>query len=156
MTDWKEGYIEEYLTLERKKKLIKKEMAKNVVISILKSQLEDVVQKLEIEEAPYKTRMDDCDLRRNYLRITLAERWDLEAASFKCDTGSATIRTTRSLEIDNKARLIDILQDIGKLKVCIKSWDLTYLRKLTDADLFESGVVHYNKKRSVVIGDVKK
>ena len=153
----KEELIRAYHNIEQEKKWVKEKMDKNPSLSKLRLLLEDTKHQLDVEEWGYKEDIAIYDKRLQVIKEDLMAGWDIAGKSFKCGAGSATIRTTRSLEIDNKAKLIGILQEIGKLEVCIKSWDLTYLRKLADADLFEGfGVMHYNEKKSVVIGDVKK
>ena len=156
MTDWKEERIETYRTIEQEKELVKEKMDKDPSLSKLQVQLEDIKHHINVEERGYKEDIETYDKRLQVIKEDLVARWDTSDKSFKCDTGSATIRTTRSLKVDNEVRLIDILQRLGTLWSCIKTWDLTYLRKLADADLLDEYVVHYDEKKNVVISAAKK
>jgi len=155
--EMKEEYIEGYLAFEQKKKEIEEEMAKDVVISVLKSQMEDIHKKLEFEESEYLEGIQLCDAAMSARKERLIDLWgDMSNKTFKCAVGRATMRITRSLKIDNTEGLITILEKTGKLAKCIKSWDLSYLRKLADAGLFdEEKITHYDEKRSIMISGTK-
>lgn len=159
MVDWKEGMIEAYHSLEREKERVEYNMVNNLTLSKFRLEIKDIESEIEIKEGPYKVVIVELNAQMQKIREDLIERWDSEDKSFKCGAGSATIRTTRALKIDNKEMLISILQHIGKLTQCIKGWDLTYLRKLADAGLFdadvgETNIVHYDEKKNVVISAI--
>ena len=163
MPDWKEEAIVQYNNLEREKVLRADEMGANqsllklrAHLSKLQLELADVQQQILSQEGEYSKDIAVCNKQMLAIKEELANSWDIDIKVFDCDAGSATIRTTRSLKIDNKEGLISILHKIGKLTTSIKSWDLTLLRKLTDADLLDKEVVHYDEKRNVIIGDEKK
>ena len=156
MPDWKEEAIVQYRNLELKKQLVEGAMGKDLSISKLRTEIKEGEQQLEGEEMIYKADISACDAKMLAIKEELVTRWDTDAKSFNCDAGSVTMRTTRSLKIDNKEELINILQVIGKLTLSIKSWDLTLLRKLVDAELLDETVAHFVEKRNVVIGDEKK
>ncbi len=160
MADWKEEGIAAYHSLELKKEILEGSMALNPYLSNLKSQIEEIEIEVQEGEKNYRAEINECNLKMQIIRDNLIERWDIEGKSYKCDEGSAIIRTTRALKVNDKEKLISTLQQIGKLTQCIKSWDLTYLRKLADADLLdadvgETNIVHYDEKKNVVISNVK-
>jgi len=96
------------------------------------------------------------ETKMSHLKEALEERWDSQGKTFKCDTGTATIRTTRSLEIKNKVALIALLQKLDKLSDCIKGWDLLYLRKLADVGLIEPTIAEYKEQKNAIIGGITK
>jgi uncharacterized tellurite resistance protein B-like protein len=160
MTDWKEGVLREYHILERGRQMVAEKMAKNPSLSKLRLQIKEAQQQLAEQEQEYREDISNCNFETQKIKDDLIERWDIEGKSFECDEGGITIRTTRSLKIDNKERLISTLQQIGKLTQCIKGWDLTYLRKLADVSLLdvdegETNIVHFDEKRNVVISAAK-
>ena len=158
MADWKEEAIKEYHILERGKQMVEEEMIKNPAISKLRFQIKDAQQELTEREREYKEDVHNCDLEMQTIRDDLVKRWDIEGKSFKCDKGSATLRTTRALKVKDKVKLISSLLRIGKLTQCIKGWDLAYLRKLADADIFNvttGDIIYYDEKRNIVISTVK-
>jgi hypothetical protein len=140
--------------------MVEEAMTKNTSLSKLRLQIEEAQQQLAELEQDYREDIRNCDWEMQKIKDDLIERWDIEEKSFECAEGGIKIRTTRSLKIDNKERLISTLQQIGKLTQCIKGWDLTYLRKLADVSLLdvdkgEMNIVHYDEKRNVVISAAK-
>ena len=160
MVDWKEEIINEYHALENRKQITIEVMEKKVSISNLRSQIEDAKRQLLEQEREYREDIRACEYEMAKIREDLMERWDIEGKSFKCDKGSATIRTTKSLIItDNGAlidRLTDILDDSGRACDCIRTFDLSAIRKYMDVDLIACDIAHYDEKRNVVISAVKK
>ena len=150
-------YIEGYLAFEQRKKEIEEEMAKDPAIVELKAKLKAVTHEIEQKESKYKVGIQLCDAEMSARKEILIDMWgDSSDKTFKCAVGSATMRITRSLKIDNTEKLINILEKIGKLAKSIRSWDLAYLRKLADAGLFnELEVTHYDEKRSIMIRGAK-
>jgi len=155
--EMKEGYIEGYLAFEQKRKDIVEEMAKDPIIAEVKAKLRDITLELEQKESEYLESIRLCDVSMLARKEGLIDIWgDISNKTFKCAVGRATMRITRSLKIDNTEKLISILEKIGKLTKSIKSWDLTYLRKLADAGLFdEEKITHYDEKRSIIINGAK-
>jgi len=156
-TEIKEEYIEGYLAFEQRKKEIEEEMAKDPAIVELKAKLKAVTHEIEQKESKYKVGIQLCDTEMSARKEILIDMWeDISNKTFKCAVGSATMRITRSLKIDNTEKLINILEKIGKRAKSIRSWDLTYLRKFADAGLFdELEITHYDEKRSVIIKGAK-
>ena len=151
MTDWKEERIGEYCTLSTDIAKLEQSIREDIEIHVKRITEIAQTRNLDIEEAKR---------RQGVIKGHLVEHWDIEDKTFKCNAGSATLRTTRSLKIDNKEKLISILQQIGKLAQTITGWDLTYLRKLADAGLFDvdvggTNIMHYDEKKNVIIRDVK-
>jgi hypothetical protein len=156
MIDWKEEVISEYISYQNGLLYVTQKRSEDPILKELKEEKEAIERKLNEAYKPYEVEIADYLLHIEEMKQKLITRWDIKDKTFKCDTGSATIRTTRSLKVDNQELLIGILQHFGKLAQCIKSWDLSYLRKLADADLFEGAdVIHYDEKKNVVISGVK-
>jgi ASC-1-like (ASCH) protein len=155
MSDWKEEIIGDYLAIEREKKLMQEEMAKDPAISKFKSGIEDIERQLQVHERIYTEKIHNYETQMQYLKEELVERWDSDDKSFKCEAGSVTMKTTQSLNIKDKKGLISKLQQLDKLTECIKGWDIRYLRKLVNVGLFDDSIVSYDEKRNVVIAGTK-
>lgn len=155
MSNWKEINIEDYLVAEHKKKLIQEQMINNPDIQKYKSQIEDSEQQLQMHESVYKERIHNLETYMQYLKNDLVERWDSNDKSFKYEAGSVTMKTTRTLNVNDKKALISKLQQLGKLPECIKGWDIRYLRKLADVGFLDDSIVSYDEKRNVVITGTK-
>jgi hypothetical protein len=160
MTDWKAVKIGVYLALKHEKRLVEEEMRSDPSFLQLKKEIEKLEDQQEIQISGYKRELVDYDSQMQSIRDELVEDWNIDTKTFKCDVGSATLRTTRSLKIDNEEKIISILQQIGKLTQSIIGCDLTHLRKLADAGLFDvdeggTNIIHYDEKRNVIIRDVK-
>jgi hypothetical protein len=130
MTDWKAVKIGVYLALEHEKRLVEEEMRNNPSVLQLKKEIEKLEDQQEMQVSGYKRELVDYDTQMRSIRDELVEGWDIEGESFKCDAGSATIRTTRALQA---------LADAG----------------LFDVDEEGTNIVHYDEKRNVIIHDVK-
>lgn len=160
MTDWKEGVMREYHILERGKQMVEEEMAKNPSLSKLRTQIKNIQRELTEREEEYKVDINNCDFEMQKIRDDLIGRWDIEGKSFKCDEGSVTIKTTKSLVVTNNSGLIQrltvISEDVTKACDCIRSFNLSAIRKYMDADLIDERIAHYDEKRNVIISSVKK
>ena len=159
MSDWKQVHLERYLSLEREKRLMDVEMATDPAISKLHSEIETSKELLNSFESGYKAKIHDCETQMQTLKDQLKEDWDIEDKTFKCQKGSVTLKTTKSLIVTSKSGLIQrltaIFEDATKACDCIRSFDLSAIRKYMDAELIDEKIAHYNKKQSVVITEAK-
>lgn len=159
MTDWKEEVIYNYCTLSTTIATYEESIQDDIRIRALVEEEDKILKEINKITESRNHAIEEAKRERDVITMELKEKWDIDGKSFKCSAGSATMRTTRALKIDNKEMLISILQHIGKLTQCIKGWDLTYLRKLADAGLFDvehNLVAHYDEKRNVIISAAKK
>jgi hypothetical protein len=160
MPDWKEEVIAEYISYQKGLTYVKRERSEDPILKELQEEKEILRRKTNEAYKPYEVEIAGYLQHIEELQQKLLTCWDTSDKTFKCKVGSATIRTTRSLKVDDKETLISTLQRIGKLTQCITGWDLAYLRKLADAGMFdvdwgEPTSVHYDEKMSVVIRGVK-
>lgn len=155
MPDWKQVNIELYLSLEREKRLVDFAMVRDPAISKLYAEIETNKEQLNALESGYKSKIHDYELKMQNLKDQLKQDWDIEDKTFKCQTGSITMKTTKSLIVANKSGLIQrltaIFEDATKACDCIRTFDLSAIRKYMDADLIDEKIAYYNKKQSVVI-----
>jgi len=85
------------------------------------------------------------------IKDTIAKRWTLGTAEYKSPTGSITMRTTKSLIITSKEKVVEVLRNNGKVSEGIKAFQLTFLRKLKDVGILPDDAAYYSLKQSVVI-----
>ena len=159
MSDWKQVHLERYLSLEREKRLMDVEMATDPAISKLHSEIETSKELLNSFESGYKTKIHDYEIKMEDLKERIKQNWDIEDKTFKCPVGNATLKTTKSLIVISKSGLIQrltaILEDATKACDCIRTFDLSIIRKYMDADLIDEKIAHYTKKQSVIITEAK-
>lgn len=149
--DWKEKRIAEYAKLEKK---ITHE--RNTLLSdseINKLALErDKLDKLIIEKGKqYILNIDAAQQQQAGIKLELAEKWDIEDKTFECAIGTATLRTTKSLHIRSKAKLVAFLELNKKLTEFIKSFEITKLRKIKDAGILEDEIATWDEEKNVAI-----
>lgn len=149
--DWKEERIAEYARLGQQINIV----THNLVTDSVRNRLIKEEQKLAVErkqlEENYLKNIRAAQEQQAGIKLELAEKWDIEEKSFECASGTATLRTTKSLKIQNKEKLIDFLVLNKKLVDFIKSFEITKLRKIKDADLLGDEIASYDEKKSVAI-----
>ena len=143
-TDWKELRIKEYAKLEKDVATIKHEN------KLIQQRLElDAV--IKFAEEPYFKNIEAAQQQQAGIKLELAEKWDTEDKTFKCNAGTATLRTTKSLRIKSKEKLVNFLTTINKLPDFIKGFETAKLRKIKDAGLLGDEIVSYDEKKSIAI-----
>jgi hypothetical protein len=154
VSNWKDQAISEHIALQRRKKTIERERGEDEDILNAALLMKKAVEKITELELPYNNTLLEIDTLIEKLEERFTEGWDVPEKTYKCDTGEATLRTTKALKINNKESLITLLSDIGKLSECIRSWNLSYLRKLKDVDLIDDTIAHYDENQNVIVKGV--
>lgn len=149
--DWKEVRIAEYARLEARKHAWEKNIGETTFLKNLRTELENARIKLDEAETPYNEKLDAITQQQAGIKLELAENWDIEEKTFKCNVGTATLKTTRSLHIRSKEKLVEFLALNKKLVEFIKSFETGKLRKLKDAGMIEEDVVTWDEKRGIAI-----
>lgn len=160
MVDWKETAIENYCTLNTTIIKYTQSIQDDTRIRALREEEDKILKEINKITESRNHAIEEAKRKQDVITMELKEKWDIDGKTFKSDMGIATLRTTRSLEVDNKEMLISILQKIGKLTQCIKTWDLTYLRKLADVGMFKidvggANIVYYDERKNVIISGIK-
>ena len=156
MTDWKEEAIKGYISLEVQKQVVELTRAEDKPLKNARLAMETAVAQFSALEESYNTKIEELNTEIGGLHTILQKDWDIEDKTYECDAGSATIRTTKALHITDKKHLMETLLDLGKLPECIRSWNLSYLRKLKDIDLIPEDQAYYEEHQNVVIKETKK
>ena len=159
MSDWKQVHLERYLSLKHEKIALDMAMAVDPSISKWNAEINTANEMITALESGYKAKIQEYEAQMQDLKDQLKEDWDIEDKTFKCTTGSVTLKTTKSLIVTSKSGLIQrltaILEDATKACDCIRSFDLSAIRKYMDADLIDEKIAHYTKKQSVIITEAK-
>ena len=157
--DWKEVDIISYLELEEEKTAAEREMVNNPAIAKLQEKRNAITEEMNVREFGYRANIHNCESAMHSIKEKLIKEWDIEDKTFKCDVGTATVRTTKSLIVTDNFGLIDRLTEILGSGVraceCIRTFELSTIRKYMDADLFAKDIAHYDEKKNVIIRDVK-
>ena len=151
MTNWKEELITEYIKLQKKRVVIEQERAEDQEIKNVELTMKKVGDALNMLEQPYSTKLLNITSAIETIHETLINGWDIADKTCDYEIGSATIRTTKSLKVIDKKGLIQTLVGLGKLPEAIRSWNLSYLRKLKDVELIADTVAAYEEHQNVVI-----
>jgi ActR/RegA family two-component response regulator len=155
MTAWKEVLINDYLALRLIVAKYEQSIQYDTRIMALVEEEDKILKEInEIAESRNHA-IEEARRKQDGITMQLKEKWDIEDKTFECNGGIATIRTTKSLIIADKKRLVTVLLDIGKLPEAIRSWNLSYLRKLKDVDMIEDTIAHYDEHQNVVIKGVQ-
>jgi hypothetical protein len=133
---------------------LEQERAEDQEIANAKLTMEKVAAKITKLEQPYKDEITEITEGIEKMHERLIEKWDITDKSYACERGVATLRTTKSLKISDKKRLIAVLLNIDKLPEAVRSWNLTYLRNLKDVDMIEDSIAFYEEHQNVVIKGV--
>ena len=152
MRNWRTDRIAEYAKLEASKKALEKRWEENIALNKLQTELRKVLDKIEEAEKPYRASVDARTQQQAGIKSELVDTWsDTEEKTFECDAGTATLRTTKSLNIRDKEKLIAFLELNKKLTDFIKSFEIIKLRKIKDAGMIEDEIATWDIKRNVAI-----
>jgi len=151
VSDWKEELITQYIDLQKERVTLEQARAEDQEIKNVELTMKKVVDMLSALEQPYSTKLLDITQGIEKIKEALIDGWDITDKTYECDGGLATIRTTKSLNIIDKKGLISVLLSISKLPEAIRSWNLSYLRKLKDVDMIEDAIADYDEHQNVVI-----
>ncbi len=159
MTDWKEERIGEYCTLSTAIAKLEQSIGEDTEIHTLLEKHVKILKRMTELAEPRNLKIEEAKRRQAVIKGHLMEHWDIEAKTFKCDVGTATVRTSKSLIVADNFGLIDRLTELLGSGVrackCIRTFDLSVIRKYMDADLIDQHIAHYDEKRNVVISAVK-
>jgi len=148
---WKEKLMAEYANVEMNKQATHENMKTLATRIELEEEIAYKQDQLERLKQPYLDKILECEQRQTGIKDELVKRWDIEDKTFKCDVGTATLRTTKSLHIRNKAKLIEFLSLNKKLSEYVKAFDTSKLRKIRESELIGNDVIDWCEKKSMVI-----
>lgn len=150
--NWKRDRIIEYARLEKAIATETHEMDIDPEINMFMEERKRLDNLIKIGRDSYLRSIGASQQRQIAIKEDILDNWDnLEEKTFKCEAGSATLKTTRSLRIQDKKGVIDLLLSLKKLPDFIKSFEIAKLRKIKDAGLIEDSVAAYVEKKSIVM-----
>ena len=152
MQSWRTDRIAEYARLENEITLEMNELRNDPdLIKLMKEQakLNDMVA---LAKGMYAKNIEAFQQQQARIKLELVDTWgDTEEKTFECPAGTATLRTTKSLNIRSKEKLVAFLELNKKLTDFIKSFEITKLRKIKDAGMIEDEIATWDIKRNVAI-----
>ena len=152
MQNWRTDRIAEYARLENEIVLEMNEMGADPdLVKLMKEQakLNDMIV---LAKGIYAKNIEAAQQQQVGIKLELVDTWgDTEDKTFECPAGTATLRTTKSLHIRDKVKLINFLELNKKLTDFIKSFEITKLRKIKDAGMLEDEICTWDEKKSVAI-----
>lgn len=151
VANWKEVKIAEYSELEHEIGAIACEMATDKDLSKLTLERNKLSKAIIMMQSLYTLQIEAKQQTQAGIKAELIDNWDVTGKTFECDAGTATLRTTKSVRIRSKAKLIDFLSLNKKLTEYIKAFDTSKLRKIKEAELIGSDVIDWDERKSVAI-----
>lgn len=155
MTNVLESLIEEYTLEQTEKEMIQQDMNTNHSLITLLAQREEINKEIEKIQTSYKENINAINTNIDIILNSIKENWNQEGKSYKCNAGIATLRTTKSLKIVNKNKLINFLTHNNILNKNIKTFDTSQLRKIKDSGLLEDDIAKWDEKQSINIKQKK-
>lgn len=149
--DWKTERIDAYIKLEKEIAIITHELNIDPELNRLIKQQVALCEMIEVAKAPHFKSIEVAQQQQAGIKLELAEKWDIEDKTFECTAGTATLRTTKSLHIRSKEKLVAFLELNKKLTEFIKSFEITKLRKIKDAGMLEDEIATWDEKKNVAI-----
>ena len=150
--NWKAELIVEYAQLENKIATETHKMDTDPNLDALLRDQATLNAEIKLAKEIYTKNIEAAQRQQAGIKAELVDSWlSTEGKTFECNAGSITLRTTRSLIIRNKQKLIEFLTLNKKLSEFIKSFEITKLRKIKDAGLLENEIATWDEKKSISI-----
>jgi len=149
--DWKAQRIDEYIKLENIVTTETRKMDTDPDLDMLRRERAKLNEMIELGQGLYIKTIEAAQQQQIGIKSELVEKWDIEEKTFECAAGTATLRTTRSLHIKSKEKLVEFLATIHRLPDFIKSFETVKLRKTKDAGLLGDEIATWDEKKSVAI-----
>ena len=152
MRNWRTDRIAEYAKLEAERQAVSKRFDEDTILNKLQTEVREVLDKLEKAEKPYHASISTLNQQQAGIKLELVETWgSTEDKTFECTAGTATLRTSKSLHIRSKEKLVAFLELNKKLTDFISSFEITKLRKIKDAGMLEDDIATWDEKKNVAI-----
>ena len=150
--NWKAESIAKYAQTEAVKLQILHDITLDTEIGLLSARLAKTEAELTTKKQPYLDKILECEQLQTGIKAELVDAWGTtEDKTFECTAGIATLRTTKSLHIRSKEKLVAFLELNKKLTDFIKNFEITKLRKIKDAGMLEDEICTWDEKKSVAI-----
>ena len=152
MRNWRTDRIAEYAKLEAVKQQIQTDMNLDGELNKIETSIKSWLERADKLKKPYFDRTTKCEQQQTGIKSELVETWgSTEDKTFECTAGTATLRTTKSLHIRSKEKLVAFLELNKKLTDFINSVEITKLRKIKDAGMLGDDIATWDKKKNVAI-----
>jgi len=152
MKKWRTDRIAEYARLENEITDEAHKMGADSDVNKLVLERVKLNEMIELGRGLYLKNIEAAQQQQAGIKLELAETWsDTEDKTFECDAGTAILRTTKSLHIRSKEKLVAFLELNKKLTEFIKSFEITKLRKIKDAGMLEDEIATWDEKKNVAI-----
>jgi hypothetical protein len=153
--DWKREKIGDYRALSAIVARIERSIQEDERIHSLLKEEDEILKKIDLLTKDRNLTIEEAKQEQAMIKMELLDHWDIDEKTYKCDMGSATMRTNKTLEVHDKKSLIDLLYRLECLDSGIRTLDMTYLKKLKDAYMIPDSMAYYDEKTSVVIKEAK-
>jgi len=158
MERWIESEVEIYRSLEIEKLEQQVKIDTNKKSEILRrriKELQDEEDKLALELREemqlFTERISKIETKQAEIKINISDNWNLEEKTYKGDLATVTRRTTTSLIITSKEKLVDFLVKNNQVEEGIKSFNIQLLKGFKKSKILSDEVVELKPNYTVSI-----
>ena len=153
--DWKREKIGDYRALSAIVAGQKQSITEDNRIEKLKNVITSANEEIQKLSKDREATISEAIKEQRMIKMELLDHWDIDKKTYACDMGSATLRTTKTLEINDQNAILIWLFKLERLESAIRTLDTTYLRKLKDADMIPDSMAYYDSRTNVAIKEAK-
>jgi len=153
--DWKREKIGDYRALSAIVVDHENDLENDYEIQALRERQKDIAFTIERLSNDREMTIAEAKEEQQMIKMELLDHWDINEKTYKCDVGSATLRTKKTLEINDQNALLAWLFKLERLESAIRTLDTAYLKKLKDADMIPDAMAYYDTTTNVAITETK-
>lgn len=158
MEEWIEKKIEEFKELEVEKLSERVKLDGSEKISEIKENIDKWAEEgvrlnagLKEETQPFTEKIAEIETRQAEIKTKISDNWNLEGKTYKGDLATVTRRTTTSLIIVDKKKLVDFIIVNNQVENCIKSFDIQLLKGFKKSKLLSDEAAKLKPNHTISI-----
>lgn len=158
MERWIEEKVEEFKNLEVEKLSEQAKLSANEKIEELKENIEEMKAeqvRLEVElrekTHPFTEKIAEIETKQAEIKTKISDDWNLKDKTYKANLATVSRRTTTSLVIVDKKKLVDFLVINNQVEKCVKSFDILQLKVFKKSNKLSDEVAKLKPNHTVSI-----
>lgn len=153
--DWKREKIGDYRALSAIVVRYQDSILEDVEIKTLLEKKRQIQKRIETLVIDRNKTIAEAKEEQQMIKMELQDHWDVDGKTYKCDMGSVSLRTKKTVHVSDQSALLIWLFKLERLESAIRTLDTTYLKKLKDADMIPDAMAVYDSKTTVVITEAQ-
>ena len=158
MNEQIEALLNEFRNLEEERQKQEGLIDNNVEIKSLQDQLkkleekeEQIVSSIDGKMKPYRDKISEIETTQAEIKTTISNNWSSQEKTYKGSLADVTRRTTTSLVIVNKEKLVDFLVKNNQVEDGIKSFNIRLLKGFKKSKILLDEVAELKPNYSISI-----